>query len=107
MLRAIDTKGMLAYAVGTVGRIELESGAVDLAADRAAEALQMALLVHSEDEAAFARALACEAAWGRGDPDAARAWLAEASTKLEHKDVLSARARAAIERARARTAQRS
>jgi DNA-binding SARP family transcriptional activator len=101
MLRAIDTKGMLAYALGTVGRIELESGAAEVAAARAAEALKMALLVHSEDEAAFARALACEAAWNKGDRDAARAWLVEASVHLGRKDVLSARARAAIERARA------
>src|SRR5262249_39693437 len=97
MLRAIDTKGMLAYALATVGRIELESGAAELAAKRAAEALQMALLVHSEDEAAFARALACEAAWSNGDREAARAWLTDASVHLDRNDVLSARARAAIE----------
>jgi hypothetical protein len=106
MLRAIDTKGMLAYALGTVGRIELDSGATELAAARAAEALQMALVLHSEDEAAFARALACEAAWNAGDRDAAHTWLVEASAHLERKDVLSARARAAIERARARRASK-
>ncbi len=102
LLRAIDTKGMLAYALDTVGRIELDSKAVDRAAHRAAEALQMALLLHNEDEAAFARALSCEVAWEKGDRETARAWLAEACIHSHRDDVLSARARAAIERARAR-----
>ena len=105
MLRAIDTKGMLAYALCTVGRIELASGAVDVSAKRAEEALQMALLMHSEDEAALARALSCEVACALKDLELARRWLAEASRLATANDVLSARALGAIERARARVAQ--
>jgi tetratricopeptide (TPR) repeat protein len=104
MLRAIDTKGMLAYVLGTVGRLELDSSNVERAAKHAGEALEMALLVHDEDEAAFARALCAEVLCARGEWDLARKCFAEATALSGVENMLSARALAAIERARSRLA---
>jgi DNA-binding SARP family transcriptional activator len=95
-LRAIDTKGHLAYASNFVADIEIASGALDRAKRRAEEALTAAEVIGRRTEVARARSLLSRIALMSGDIDSARAHIEAVRADLADPLVLAASARHAI-----------
>jgi len=94
-LRAIDSKGHLAYALTHAADIDLAEGNHELAAHRAEEALAAAAVVARPSDAAVARALLGRAAFAAGRRDDATESLRALLVDLGRPGVLSARAHAA------------
>jgi hypothetical protein len=74
-LRAIDTKGHLAYALNFVANLDLRAGRCASAAARAEEALHAAEAVGRRTEVARARTVLAQVAHRTGAPEAATAHL--------------------------------
>jgi tetratricopeptide (TPR) repeat protein len=95
-LRAIDTKGQLAYASNFVAHIEIGAGAVERAKRRAEEALAAAEAIGRRTEVARARVILSRIADLLGDASAARAHIEALREDLVRPLVLAAAARNAI-----------
>jgi hypothetical protein len=74
-LRAIDTKGHLAYALNFMANLDLAAGNLANAKSRAEEALGAADVVGRRTEVARARTVLAEIALRMGDPQSASAHL--------------------------------
>jgi DNA-binding SARP family transcriptional activator/tetratricopeptide (TPR) repeat protein len=94
-LRAIDTKGSLAYVQNLAAEIDLAAGRPERARQRAEEAFRAAAAVDRRSQTALARALLARADLAAGDRESAAARLQEAVDP----EGLSARARQALRRA--------
>jgi hypothetical protein len=94
-LRAIDTKGSLAYVQNLAAEIDLAAGRPERARQRAEEALRAAAAVDRRSQTALARALLARADLAAGDRGSAAARLQDAVDP----EGLSARARQALRRA--------
>jgi DNA-binding SARP family transcriptional activator len=101
MLRAIDTKGLLAYAQNLAAELDLAAGRPAEARRRAGEALAAASVVERRSQMALARAVLARAAMAAGDRIASRQHLAAAADDLAAPGRLSARARRALAEAMA------
>jgi hypothetical protein len=95
-LRGADVKGILAYVLSCAAERDVENGRVDIAEQRAREALRAAETVSRRSQAAIARAILARVALARGDAAAAQAHIDD----LPSEAGLSARARAALARLR-------
>jgi hypothetical protein len=95
-LRAIDTKGDLAYTLILAARHHLAAGELERAESQAAEALALARTVGRGSETAAAAALLARIAGTRGDREAALAQLAPLREQEARPGELSAQARALI-----------
>ena len=97
LLRSIDSKGDLAYALNVVGRRHLDRGQVDEAEAAAREALTAAEIVDRPSEAALARVLLADVLAARGDRRGARAIIEPALEESRWAD-LTARAQNEVTR---------
>jgi len=95
-LRAFDSKWMLAYVLTHAAALDLERGAPARCRARAEEALEAATIVGRRSEAGLARALLARLARAEGRADEARRWLDEAAADLATPQLLSHRARTAL-----------
>jgi hypothetical protein len=95
-LRAIDTKGHLAYALNYVAGIDLRRGRVPLAKTRAEEALHAAESVGRRTEVARARTVLARIAHQAGASSTAQAHLDALRDDLDRPLGLAAMARRAI-----------
>jgi hypothetical protein len=95
-LRAIDTKGHLAYALNYVASLDLRAGRVPLAQTRAEEALRAAEAVGRRTEVARARTVLARIAHQSGASKAARAHLEALRDDLDRPLGLAAIVRRAI-----------
>jgi ATP/maltotriose-dependent transcriptional regulator MalT len=94
-LRAIDSKGHLAYALTHAAEIDLSEGDHANAARRAQEALAAACTVNRASEAAVARCLLGRAAFAAGRRKEAAERLRSVSGDLRQPGLVSARAHGA------------
>jgi DNA-binding SARP family transcriptional activator/tetratricopeptide (TPR) repeat protein len=95
-LRAIDTKGLLAYAQNFAAEVDLCCGRLDQAARRAAEALHAATAVDRQSQIALAHSCLARCALLARDAPAAELHLQSLAAVAAADDRLGARARRAI-----------
>ena len=94
-LRAIDTKGHLAYALNFMANLDLAAGNVALAQVRAEEALRAAEVVGRRTEVARARTVLADVAHRAGEPSSANAHLEALRDDIDRPLGLAASARSA------------
>jgi len=95
-LRAIDTKGHLAYVLNFMARLDLRAGRVAVAQARAEEALHAAEAVGRRTEVARARTVLAKIAHMTGAASSARAHLEALGGDLERPLALAATVRHAV-----------
>lgn len=95
-LRAIDTKGHLAYALNFVASLDLRAGRISLAKARAEEALSAAEAVGRRTEVARARTVLAQIAHQTGAASSASAHLEALRDDLDRPLGLAATVRSAI-----------
>jgi predicted ATPase len=95
-LRAIDTKGHLAYALNFMARLDLAAGNVALAQTRAEEALRAAEIVGRRTEVARARTVLAELAHRSGERSSANAHLEALRDDIDRPLGVAASARRAV-----------
>jgi DNA-binding SARP family transcriptional activator len=93
VLRDVDSKSKLAYALNQAARADLAIGKPQEARPRAAEALAAAEVVGERSERAQARALLAECALATGDLEGARGHLSAVRADYDTPRVLSRRSR--------------
>lgn len=98
-LRAASDKSLLAYALDCAAAHALERGRSDIARAWSTEALAAAEAVHRSDEALIAQALLARCALQRGEESTTLAALERLQAVLKGTASVSARARAAVNRA--------
>ena len=94
-LRAIDTKGHLAYALNFMASLDLAANHPELARMRAEEALRAAEVVGRRNEVARARTLLAELARRAGEPSSANAHIEALRDDIDSPLGLAASARRA------------
>ncbi len=97
-VRAVDTKGFLAYVLTAAGEHDLACGQLTAAGERAREALEAATAVGRRSQIALARALLARAAAAGGDQEAAARHIAPVRDDFQGPHRLSSRAAAAVGR---------
>jgi tetratricopeptide (TPR) repeat protein len=96
LLRQIDNKAFLAYALNFLAEIDLDEGRPAAARGKAEQALAAAEAVGRLSEIAVSRALLARACRSSGDPEGARRHLARGVGEDPTSPDLSARARKAL-----------
>jgi hypothetical protein len=106
-LRAIDSKGHVAYVLNALAAYDALAARPDEALRRAEEALRCAETVGQQSEVAVARARLALCAHERDDPQLASAWLEAYGSGASHGQELSARAKTAVTAAASRLGRRA
>ncbi len=96
-VRAVDTKGLLAFVLNAAAEHDLGAGRIAAARSRAREALEAASAVGRRSHMALARALLARVALAEGDRPSAAEHFEAVAGDLAAPRCLSARARAAVE----------
>ena len=91
-LRAIDARGLYAYAANAWAELSLERGQYADAAKRAADAVEQAGSVERRSEVVVARALLARASFALGDRKGARSQVEQLLPNLTRARTISARA---------------
>jgi DNA-binding SARP family transcriptional activator/predicted ATPase len=102
-LRAADAKSVLSTALNLCAELALEAGDLPGAETFAREALATATVVRQRSQQTIARTLLARRAAAAGDRATARDHLQAVAGDMAEPRAISARARAAVERARAET----
>jgi DNA-binding SARP family transcriptional activator/tetratricopeptide (TPR) repeat protein len=98
-LRRADSRWMIAYVQNLAGRSELDADRIEAGLQRVNEALEAAEVAHRRNEVAVARSHLARLALRANDGHSAAAQLEALRGAVADADVLSARARAAVDRA--------
>ncbi|HET6679970.1 MAG TPA: AAA family ATPase [Gemmatimonadaceae bacterium] len=98
-LRRADSRWMIAYVQNLAGRSELDADQIEAGLQRVKEALESAEVAHRRNEVAVARSHLARLALSANDGRGALAQLEALRKEVADADALSARARAAVDRA--------